>query len=124
MKITFKDHITSVICEPKTEAQTHYVLDTRSVTVGYKYRIFPIKETKTGLFSASPFSPYDYICSVEEFNTRNEFKYFEDGNFYYKPRILINMDDGKFTWLYFDTEQEMWDYAEELKQIGPHIITE
>jgi hypothetical protein len=48
--------------------------------------------------------------------------YIEDDEIYYKPHCIIYMTDKSNKEVYFETEEELTKYVDELKEKAPHII--
>lgn len=65
----------------------------------------------------------EVFCSLrplDEVNWRNS--YVEDDVVYLKPHCIICTSDNRETEIYFETEQELIKYTDELKEKAPHII--
>lgn len=66
---------------------------------------------------------HEAFCSLrplDEITWKNS--YVEDDTVYWKPYCIICTSDNRETEIYFETEQELIKYVDELKSKAPHII--
>lgn len=117
--IIFVHAITSISIFPKRERERR--IYSRKKRIGWKYGIIPIFETK------------NYVCNrwnneeislVEEYNSIATKSYVENNIVYYKPHCKIFMNNKSHQSVYFDTEEELYEYTNNLIAQAPHIEIE
>ena len=123
MKIVFNSNITEVRVFPDRSLRfdTSLYLGKGRVKIGTKFGIFPVYKRVEGLFHSWS---QNYWGTIEEYNkeySKNRFVT-PEGEFYYKPHCSIHMNNGKFHDVFFDTDEELNKYVDELKGLAPHII--
>lgn len=59
---------------------------------------------------------------VEEYNEKHPNRYIEDNKVYWKPHADIHFADGTRRTEYFQTVEELDDFARKIKNLAPHVI--
>lgn len=68
------------------------------------------------------------VCSwhneipVNDWLEDRPFRYIEDNRIFYKPHADIHYTDGKVRTNYFETVDELTEFANTIKELGAHVI--
>ncbi len=64
--------------------------------------------------------PFHSLLPLDELSWTNS--YVEDDVVYWKPYCIICTSDKRENEIYFETEQELYKYVDDLKEKAPHIV--
>lgn len=113
--IIFNHAITSITVHPKSIHQWYYVANGRKGGNRFLSFLFP-GEKVSGVYE---YWSADFVGEVNGFT--HERCYVEGDKVYYKPHCIIYMNDGSNKELYFETEEELKNFINDMKSKAPHI---
>lgn len=115
--IVFNHAITKIRVYLKLENDNRVVYN-KKIRIGWKWGIIPVYKTEKWV---RRFWSDKDISSIEDYNKISTESYVEGDTVYYKPHCDIYLNDKSKYSKYFETEDELQEYVNELASLASHI---